>query len=74
MPASEFESWRAFHQLYPIDDLHRIHRPAALIASAMSGRVDERLKWLQPDHTYEGLGDADARTLAAFGLKPPTRH
>lgn len=34
----ELQSWRQFHLLYPLDDLHRIYRPAALIFSAQAGK------------------------------------
>ena len=29
----EITYWREFHRLYPLDDLHRIYRPAALLYS-----------------------------------------
>lgn len=31
---AEIEFWRVFFDLYPFDDLHRYHRPAAKIYSA----------------------------------------
>lgn len=34
----EIEYWREFYRLYPFDDLHRFHRPAALVFSASAGK------------------------------------
>lgn len=75
MTQREVESWAAFYRLHPFDDLHRFHRPAALIASALGGDLQSRLEWLAPappDPALQHFSDADARTLAAFGVKPPT--
>lgn len=75
MPAPEFEAWRQFYVDRPFDDRHRYHRPAALIASAgardRNASIDSLMKWLCPEPVPEGMDDADLRTLAAFGLKPP---
>lgn len=71
MPQVEFESWREFYRLFPFDDLHRFHRPAALVASSMGGDLKNRLDWLQPEPTSGDWSDADARTMAALGVKPP---
>lgn len=38
MTEDEIEYWRNFHLLHPLDDLHRIYRPAALIVSAGAGK------------------------------------
>lgn len=35
MTQREFESWWQFYQLRPFDDLHRFHRPAALVAHSL---------------------------------------
>lgn len=60
-----------FYRSYPFDDLHRFHRPAALIASSFAGgRVDERLQWLQPEPIPEGMTQADFNTFKAFGFDP----
>lgn len=69
MSQLEFETWIEFYKLNPFDDLHRFHRPAALIAAMMSdGEVQKRLDWLQPDRGPE-MSDADMATLRAFGFK-----
>jgi hypothetical protein len=34
--------------LFPFDDEHRYHRPAALIASAWGGKFKEQLEFLSP--------------------------
>ena len=61
--------------MYPFDDLHRFHRPAALVAGAFGGGdMKARLNWLHPDPAEAGWSDADIRTFAAFGMKPPARN
>lgn len=77
MSHAEFARWREFYQLYPFDDRHRYHRPAALVASAFGGDLQARLDWLQPppqEPASGDLSDADLTTLRAFGygadLKP----
>lgn len=74
MPRPEFLSWLAFHQLFPFDDHHRYHRPAVLVAESMSGgHLQDRLNWLQPDPATAGWDEADLRTFAALGVKPPMK-
>lgn len=75
MTQAEFEGWRAYFRQHPFDDFHRFHRPAAMVARALGGpATTETLRWLAPEPNPPGMSDADVRTLAAFGLKPPTRH
>ncbi|MFC0677528.1 hypothetical protein ACFFGH_06645 [Lysobacter korlensis] len=69
MGEAEFDAWREFYRLYPFDDLHRFHRPAALMAcSGVSGSLDQaieqRLKWLQPDPS-DRFADTDALFFGA---------
>jgi hypothetical protein len=74
MPRPEFLSWQTFYQLFPFDDLHRYHRPAALIAGSLGGGdLNARLNWLQPDPVAADWDEADLRTIAAFGFKPPMK-
>lgn len=69
MPQTEFLSWVEFYKLYPFDDFHRYHRPAALVSASLGGgELQQRLDWLQPDPTTEDLNDADMATLRAFGF------
>ena len=66
----EFESWREYYRMYPFDDLHRYHRPAALVARSMGGGdVRELIDWLQPPAGEVDLSDADIVTLRAFGIR-----
>lgn len=73
----ELETWREFYVLYPFDDMHRFHRPAAMVASSHPGMkdiqqaIDGRLKWLQPKPVIADFGDADMRTIQALGGSPP---
>lgn len=64
MPQAEFQRWIEFYKHFPFDDLHRYHRPAALIASRWGGDVQPLLEWLQPD----GMNEADKRTMRALGF------
>lgn len=71
----ELQGWREFYRLYPFDDYHRFHRPAALIAGMQSTNPQQaitgHLKWLQPEPVLAEFGEFDMKTLKAFGLKPP---
>lgn len=69
MPQSEFEAWLEFYRRYPFDDYHRFHRPAAMLATTMKNddRMQQRLDWLQPDRSRDGLSDADVTTMRTFG-------
>lgn len=85
MSKRELESWQAFYLLYPFDDLHRYHRPAALIsasaAMAMTSgdlmpAIQKRLQFLQPEPSVDefpagNFSEADMRTMRAFGVRPP---
>jgi hypothetical protein len=69
MPMPEFLEWVEFYRLFPFDDFHRFHRPAALIAQSLGGGdIQPRLDWLQPDRSTEGMSDADMATIKAFGF------
>lgn len=71
MTQREFESWVAYYRRFPFDDLHRYHRPAALVASAHNGRpTKEALDYLQPEAVPDGMTQADYNTLKAFGIDP----
>lgn len=74
MKPAEFERWIEFYTLAPFDDLHRHHRPAALISVSMAGgKIEEKLEWLQPSRAATDYSDADMATFKAFGIKPPNR-
>jgi hypothetical protein len=70
MPQAEFQQWIAYFRLFPFDDFHRYHRPAALVATSFGGGdLQTRLDWLQPPSVT--FNDADANTMRALGIKPP---
>jgi len=82
MTPAELSTWREFYVLFPFDDLHRYHRPAALVAGTMGQsdtqrRVDAALRWLAPTpqqiptEASANFSEADLRTMAAFGVVPP---
>ena len=51
MTQREFHDWCDFYRLFPFDDYHRHHRPAALVSVSMGGGdVSERLEWLSPEY------------------------
>lgn len=71
MTQAEFASWIEFYRLAPFDDLHRFHRPAALVSQSLGGGdLAARLEWLQPQPEADhDMSDADRNTLRAFGIK-----
>lgn len=73
MPQRELEGWREFYVLYPFDDRHRYHKPAAAVMAVLGGKYDERIEFLSPTPKPVGLSEADANTLLAFGIKPHMR-
>lgn len=78
MTQVEFERWFDFYQMHPFDDLHRFHRPAALIARSMAGSdIDQMLEWLHPQYNSEKdseYSDADLNTFKALGVKKPPKR
>jgi hypothetical protein len=82
MSRAEFERWREFYVAHPFDDLHRFHRPAALVSAALGGGdIEKRLAWLAPDVAQgggaggAGWTEADINTFKALGMtKPPRRQ
>lgn len=78
MSYSEFLRWFDFYQMNPFDDLHRYHRPAALIASSMCGEEVEKLvEWLHPDYAKSAkseFSEEDLQTFQALGLKNPPKR
>jgi len=80
MSQREFLSWQRFYEESPFDDLHRYHRPAALLAHVqVGGDFSARLDWLtggagshqeQDVHLAGKFDEADLRTFAALGMKP----
>ena len=78
MAYTEFQQWFAFYQTSPFDELHRYHRPAALISRSMAGGdINQMIEWLHPDYSEHGnteYSEADLKTFKALGLeKPPKR-
>ena len=74
MSELEFNEWQSFFRLYPFDDLHRYHRPAAMVGAAFGGKYEERLEFLAPEPVPEGMTQADMNTYKAFGMKPPVKE
>lgn len=70
MTVPEVLAWQKFYSLYPFDDLHRFHRPAAMVAAAWGGKYEDRLEFLAPEPIPDGMSQADMNTLKAFGIKP----
>lgn len=69
MTQAEYEAWLEFYRMYPFDDFHRFHRPAALVSMSLGGGdMQPRLDWLQPDPGTLGLSDADLSTMRALGF------
>lgn len=72
MTPREFAAWGEFYRLFPFDDRHRIHRPAALIAASMGGtKFDKLMEFLSPEPKPEGFSKVDLSIMDALGVKPP---
>jgi len=74
MSQREFNQWIEFFKLYPFDDFHRFHRPAALVGASMGANPEKALEWLQPDPVLSDFSIADINTFKAFGIKPPIKE
>lgn len=70
MTPAEFQGWVEFYMGQPFDDLHRIHRPHALVAASLGGKLEEKLEWLAPQQGTDEYSPADLSTMKAFGFKP----
>lgn len=70
MTADEFSAWIEFYRHEPFDDLHRYHRPAALIASSFKGKFDDCLAVLVPKPKPNGYSSADMTLMQILGVKP----
>lgn len=69
MSEAEFQRWMAFYTLFPFDDFHRFHRPAALIATSFTGgEIAAKLEWLQPDTSTAELSEADIGLMKLLGV------
>ncbi len=70
MPETDLAGFRSFFELYPFDDLHRFHRPAAVVATAFGGKYENTLAFLAPSPHDPALSDADNDVIKALGFKP----
>ena len=67
MTEAEWQGWREFYRLYPFDDFHVHHRPAALIARSFSGAdLQPILDFLSPSMKPD-ISDVDASIIRALG-------
>ena len=67
MTESEWQGWREFYRLYPFDDFHLFHRPAALVASSFSGaEIPALIEFLSPSMKPD-VSDVDASIIRALG-------
>lgn len=68
MPAADLDGFKAFFELYPFDDLHRFHRPAAVVGSAYGGKYESIVAFLAPSPDSPELSDADRDVAKALGF------
>ncbi|MBB1060430.1 hypothetical protein [Marilutibacter spongiae] len=73
MSPAELDVWREFFRLYPFDDHHRYHRPAALASASMGGDFQKKLDFLSPPVFGDQYSEADIATMRALGFDPSTR-
>ena len=58
MSVPEFVRWMQYYKRNPFDDLHRYHRPAALVSVSMGGGdFIERVDFLRDSLEYESSSD-----------------
>ena len=63
MSVPEFVRWMQYYKRNPFDDLHRYHRPAALISVSMGGGdFVERMDFL--NGSFEDDASSDYMTVA----------
>ena len=74
MSEREFHSWREFYKLFPFDDVHRYHRPAAMVAASYGGEYEKRLEFLAPNPDLLTYSQAELNSFKAHGIKPPARN
>ena len=76
MTPSEFRAWVEFYKHFPFDDLHRLHRPAAVIAASMGGKdaYQKAIDHLAPDPIPEGMSAVDMSVYKAFGMVPKAKE
>jgi hypothetical protein len=76
MTVAEFKAWAEFYGHYPFDDLHRFHRPAAVIAASMGAKdaYQKALDHLAPEPIPEGMSAVDLSVYKAFGMAPRAKE
>lgn len=77
MSEREFRKWVAFFKLFPFDDMHRYHRPAAAVCASFGGgpdRYSKAIEFLAPEPVPEGMTLADWNTYKAFGVRPKIKE
>jgi hypothetical protein len=76
MTRKEFLDWVEFNKNFPFDDLHRFHRPAAVIAASMGGKdaYQKALDHLAPEPVPEGMSAVDFSVYKAFGMRPKVKE
>lgn len=68
MTEPEAQAWVEFYRLFPFDDLHRYHRPAALMRSGLAGKFEDALEFLQPEPANVGLIASDVSIMRTLGF------
>ena len=67
MTRREFNAWKEYHKRWPFDDLHRYHKPAALIAlrTGMGGK-SKFSDMLDVLHPYKPPAHPDQELIDVF--------
>lgn len=74
MSQKDYEGFRQFYQLFPFDDHHRVHLPAAVIAASMGVKMEDALKVLDPPPNESGWSQAELNSFKSHGITPPMRE
>lgn len=71
MSQVEFDRWIEFYRFHPFDDMHRYHRPAALLAARNGVDIQKALDYLHPPRMPDGIDHVGMSVMRALGVKPP---
>lgn len=74
MPRKDYEAFRQFYQLFPFDDHHRFHKPAAVIAASMGMKMEDSMRVLDPPPNESGWSQAELNSFRSGGVTPPFRE
>lgn len=55
--------------MHPFDDLHRFHRPAALLAAVKGYSMETAIDYLHPPNRVDNIDEVGLSVMRALGIK-----